>query len=66
VTSPDENLVKDHNNNKDAIPFATWYMPQWDENEIEALIALKGDIIRSGFGRDGNLVSKFEISVERR
>jgi hypothetical protein len=56
VTSPNENLIKDHN--KDAIPFCTLYMPLWDENEIEALITLKGGdskVIRENQKKFGNI-----------
>jgi hypothetical protein len=55
VTSPNENLVKHHN--KDAIPFATWYMPLWDENEIDALIAIEGDspVVRNNQKKFGNI-----------
>ncbi len=77
VTSPNENLIKDHN--KDAIPFCTLYMPLWDENEIEALITFKGgdskvihenkkkfgNIPRSLFTSQGDSLSGLEKAWEK-
>ena len=64
VAPPDRSLVKHHN--KDAIPFATWYMPLWTEREIEDLIALRGDspVIRLNQEKFGNIPRSLFTSQE--
>ena len=64
VTSLNQNLVKHHY--KDAIPFATWYMPLWTDLEINLLLAATGDspTVRANQKKFGNVPRSLFISKE--